>query len=105
MTDHDDATIQIVTERFERRLAEERGELRVEIVNLGSELRVEIANLGGKLRSEMAEGFGNLRADMADGVGKLRTEMSDRNAELLKWGLIFGATQTAALAAVIAILR
>jgi hypothetical protein len=94
MTDHDDATIQIVTERFERCLAEERGEL-----------RVEIANLGGKLRGEMAAGFGSLRADMADGFGKLRTEMSDRNAELLKWGLIFGATQTGALAAVVALLR
>jgi hypothetical protein len=94
MTDHDDVTLQIVTERFERRLAEERGEL-----------RVEIANLAGSLRSEMAGGFGELRTEMSDGFGKLRTEMSDRNAELLKWGLIFGATQTGALAAVVAMLR
>jgi hypothetical protein len=94
MTDHDDVTLQIVTERFERRLAEERGEL-----------RVEIANLAGSLRSEMAGGFGELRTEMSDGFGKLRTEMSDRHAELLKWGLIFGATQTGALAAVVAILR
>jgi hypothetical protein len=94
MTDHDDVTLQIVTERFERRLAEERGEL-----------RVEIANLAGSLRSEMAGGFGELRTEMSDGFGKLRAEMSDRNAELLKWGLIFGATQTGALAAVVAILR
>jgi hypothetical protein len=90
MTDHDDATVQIVTERFERRLAEERGALRLEIA---------------KLRVDVAEGFGNLRAEMTDGFGKLRTEMGDRNAELLKWGLIFGATQTGALAAVIAVLR
>ena len=94
MTDHDDVTLQIVTERFERRLAEERGEL-----------RVEIANLAGSLRSEMAGGFGELRTEMSDGFGKLRAEMSDRNAELLKWGLIFGATQTGALAAVVAMLR
>jgi len=94
MTDHDDVTLQIITERFERRLAEERGEL-----------RVEIANLAGSLRSEMAGGFGELRTEMSDGFGKLRAEMSDRNAELLKWGLIFGATQTGALAAVVAILR
>jgi len=94
MTDHDDVTLQIVTERFERRLAEERGEL-----------RVEIANLAGSLRSEMAGGFGELRTEMSDGFGKLRAEMSNRNAELLKWGLIFGATQTGALAAVVAILR
>jgi len=94
MTDHDDVTLQIVTERFERRLAEERGEL-----------RVEMANLAGDLRSEMARGFGQLRTEMSDGFGKLRAEMSDRNAELLKWGLIFGATQTGALAAVVAMLR
>jgi len=94
MTDHDDVTLQIVAERFERRLAEERGEL-----------RVEMANLAGSLRSEMAGGFGELRTEMSDGFGKLRTEMSDRNSELLKWGLIFGATQTGALAAVVAILR
>ena len=94
MTEHDDVTLQIVTERFERRLAEERGEL-----------RVEIANLAGSLRSEMAADFGELRTEMSDGFGKLRTEMSDRNSELLKWGLIFGATQTGALAAVIAVLR
>ena len=105
MTDHDDVTLQIVTERLERRLAEERGELRVEIANLGGELRAEMAGLAGGLRSEMAEGFGELRADMTDGFGKLRAEMGDRNAELLKWGLIFGATQTGALAAVIAVLR
>ena len=94
MTERDDVTLQIVTERFERRLAEERGEL-----------RVEMANLAGSLRSEMAGGFGELRTEMSDGFGKLRAEMSDRNAELLKWGLIFGATQTGALAAVIAMLR
>lgn len=58
MTDHDDVTLQIVTERFERRLAEERGEL-----------RVEIGNLAGNLRSEMAGGFGQLRTEMSDGFG------------------------------------
>ena len=105
MTDHDDVTLQVVTERFERRLAEERGELRVEMANLGGELRVEMANLAGSLRSGMSEGFGELRTEMSDGFGKLRTEMSARNSELLKWGLIFGATQTGALAAVIAVLR
>ena len=72
MTESDDHVVMVVTERFERRLAEE----------------------GGKLRVEMANGFGALRA-----------EMIDRNAELLKWGLIFGAAQTSALGALIALLR
>ena len=61
--------------------------------------------------------FGDMRADMrarvsaasasrcTRGFGAIRTEMADRNAELLKWLLVFGATQTAALAGVIALLR
>jgi hypothetical protein len=44
MTERDDGILQIATDRFERRLAEENGKLRV----------------------EMANGFGTLRADMID---------------------------------------
>lgn len=116
MTDHDDAIVQVVSERFERRLAEECGELRVDMatefgkvrVDMATEfgkVRAEMADGHGELRAEMAAGFGRLRAEMTEGFGKLRAEMIDRNAELLKWGLLFGATQTAALAAVIVALR
>jgi hypothetical protein len=83
MADNTDDVIQIVTERFERRLVEE----------------------SGKLRVEMATEFGKVRAEMAAGFGGLRAEVIDRNAELLKWGLVFGATQTAALAGVMVLLR
>jgi hypothetical protein len=68
MNDSDHDVIVIVTERFERRLAEENGKLRVE---------------------------------MATGFGGLRTAMVERNAELLKWMLIFGVTQTAAIVGLI----
>ena len=71
MTDHD-TDVMIVSERFERRLAEE----------------------SGKLRVEMAQGFGRLEA-----------KIESRNADLLKWLLIFGATQTAALGALLTLLR
>lgn len=94
MTDDANDLIMVVTDRFERRLTEE-----------SSRLRVEMATESGKVRTEMATGFGALRAEMAEGFGRLRAEMINRNAELLKWGLVFGATQTAALAAVIALLR
>lgn len=83
MSSNDSDVVVIVTERFERRLAEENGKLRV----------------------EMATEFGKVRAEMATGFGSLRAEMSDRNAELLKWGLVFGVTQTAAIAGVVALLR
>src|SRR5262245_33930535 len=89
MTDSDNDVIVIVTERFERRLAEE-----------GGKLRIEMATEFGRVRSEMTAGFGAVRAEMADGFGRLRAEMIDRNAELLKWGLLFAFTQTAAIAGV-----
>ena len=69
----------LVTERFERRLAEECGKLRV----------------------EMAVEFGKLRTDMAQGFGELRAEMIQRNGDLLKWLLVFFTMQTAALAALL----
>ncbi|MEO8677656.1 MAG: hypothetical protein ABI665_01340 [Vicinamibacterales bacterium] len=94
MMDNDNDVIVIVTERFERRLSEESGKL-----------RVEMATESGRLRTEMAEGFGQVRAEMARGFGTLRAEMIDRNADLLKWGLVFGVTQTAAIAGVVALLR
>ena len=94
MVDNSDDVIQLVTERFERRMAEENGKL-----------RVEMATEFGKVRAEMATEFGRVRAEIATGFGGLRSEMIDRNAELLKWGLVFGATQTAALAGVMALLR
>lgn len=83
MTDDSNDVIVIVTERFERRLAEENSKLRV----------------------EMATEFGKVRAEMATGFGTLRAEMIDRNAELLKWGLVFGVTQTATIAGIVALLR
>ena len=64
MTNSDSDVVVLVTERFERRMAEENGKLRVE---------------------------------MANGFGGLRTEMVERNADLLKWMLLCGVTQPAAI--------
>ncbi len=116
MTNHDDEVIQFATEKFERRLAEECGSLRVDMASefgkvrleMASEfgkVRVEMACESGKLRAEMQQGFGDIRVEMHRGFGDIRLAMADRNAELLKWLLVYGATQTAALAGVIAILR
>lgn len=116
MTDDTNDVIRVVTDRFERRLTEECSQLRVDMAtefgkvraDMATEsgrLRAEMATESGKLRAEMAAEFGKVRTEMADGFGQLRAEMIDRNAELLKWGLVFGASQTAALAAVIALLR
>ena len=83
MTDRDEHILQTATDRFERRLAEENGKLRV----------------------EMANEFGTMRADMAAGFGGLRADVIERNHELLKWALVFWATQIAAVAALLALFR
>ena len=80
---HEDDPIPLVTEPFERRLAEERSQLRV----------------------EMAVEFGKLRTDMTQGFGELRAEMITRNADLLKWLLVFFAAQTTAIAALLRLFR
>jgi hypothetical protein len=126
MTD-DDRDIELITERFERRLGEESSKLRVEMATEFGKVRADMATEFGKVRAEMATEFGNvrtematefgkvraehaaeigkLRADMNEGFGSLRSEMIHRNSELLKWGLGFGAAQTAAVAALLAFFR
>jgi hypothetical protein len=94
MNDSDNDVIVIVTERFERRLSDETGKL-----------RVEMATEFGKVRAEMATEFGKVRSEMAAGFGSLRAEMIDRNAALLRWMLVFGVTQTAAVVAVVKLWR
>ena len=124
---HDDDPIPLVTERFERRLGEECGRLRLdmtaqfgkvradmaseigklrtEMVTENAKLRAEMATENGKLRAEMATEFGKVRTEMADGFGSLRAEMIGRNADLLKWLLLFFTTQTAAIAALLRLFR
>ena len=94
MNNHDEEILQTATDRFERRLAEENGMI-----------RVEIANGFGALRAEMATSIGALRAEMAAGIGGLRAETIERNHELLKWALVFWITQVGAIAALFTLFR
>lgn len=54
-----------------------------------------------RLERRLNEECGILRLDIAN----LRTEMVDRSSELLKWLLAFFVAQTAALGALMAVLR
>lgn len=105
MSSDDNDIIELVTERFERRLSDETGQLRVDMATEFGTVRTEMATEFGTLRAEMATEFGKVRAEMADGFGQLRAEMIHRNAELLKWGLFFAITQTGAIAGIVAMLR
>jgi hypothetical protein len=124
---HDEEPMPLVTERFERRLGEECGRLRLDMTEqfgkvradmateigklrteMGTEnarLRTDMATENGKLRAEMATEFGKVRTEMAEGFGSLRAEMIGRNADLLKWLLVFFVTQIAAIAALLRLFR
>jgi hypothetical protein len=93
----DDDPHALVNERFERRLREECGKLRLEMVDGFGKLRTEFGELRGEMRGE----FGNVRAEMAN----LRAEMISRNGDLLKWLLVFFVTQIAAIAALLKLFR
>jgi len=69
------SVIEVVEERFERRLAEELG----------------------KLRAEIAEQMGKLRAELSGEVNKLRAEMHDLRANLIQWMFVFWIGQIGAL--------
>jgi len=88
MTHDDNDVLERATERFERRLAEENGKLRIEMATGFGNVCAQIAAEGGAIRATMESGFGSLRA-----------EMIDRDAAMLRWLLLFVAGQTAALAA------
>ena len=116
MTERDpNHVLATATDRFERRLSEEIGALRVEITNQGAALQSENA----ATRLELSERFGALRAEnaatrleLSGEIGKLRIDMTEqfaesrlhteaRHRELLKWALVFWVGQAAAVAGIV----
>jgi hypothetical protein len=114
------------TDRFERRLSDELGALRVTMVEQDSairrdvakqmaDLRVEISGLrvemseqGGALRGEISETrlglsaeIAKLRLDMVGEFAGSRVHTEARHRELLKWALVFWVGQAAAVAGIV----
>jgi hypothetical protein len=84
MTERDqEQLLATATDRFERRLAEEIGAVRVAIVEGDTATRLEVAKL---------------RVDMAAQFATARVETEARHRELLKWALVFWMGQAAAVA-------
>jgi predicted solute-binding protein len=80
---------ELTADRFERRLTEEIGGLRVEIVEQGASLRQELADLrrdmtagDAALRLEMTAGHAALRQEMAAGHAALRQEVNSGDTAL-----------------------
>ena len=81
--------IEVVGEKFERRLSEE-------IVNLKSELIERIANTETKLSEKIAntetklsEKIAGAEIKMAENNASLEAKMADNKAEMIKWMFIF----------------
>src|SRR5882672_9628407 len=84
--DNKKSVIEIVEERFERRLAEEMGKLRVEMA---------------ALRTDTNDGMNKLRADTNEGMSKLRVEMADLRANIIQWMFLFWIGQISVLTGIL----
>jgi sirohydrochlorin ferrochelatase len=76
------SVIEVVAERFERRLAEEIGKLRAEIAEAMGKLRAEVAGEVSTLRAELSEETNKLRAELSGETNKLRAELSGETNKL-----------------------
>jgi hypothetical protein len=92
MSDHDDM-LSASSDRFERRLAEESGQLRSEI----AQLRVDMIKQGSGIRLEV----GQLRLDMTEQFAASKIDAEARHRDLLKWALVSWVGQAASTAAIV----
>jgi hypothetical protein len=92
--------INMVGDRFERRLVEETSKLRVEMAHGFTAMRGEI----GALRHEMTALAGTLRQEMSAGTSALRHEIADQKFDILKWAFLFWVGQFFAVASLIIVL-
>ena len=128
-----DDVLEVVTDRFERRLGVEVASLReqmaadrlatanefaavrqemangfasvrLEMANGSTALRQEMATGDAALRQAMATGDAALRQEMANGFTAVRKEMSDGRVELIKWSFLFWVGQIAVLSGIMALL-
>ena len=87
--------VNVVTDRFERRLVEEV-----------SKLRVDMAAGLASVRQEMASGDAAIRQELATGLAGVRQEIATSRVEFLKWSFVFWVGQILAFSGVmLAILR
>jgi hypothetical protein len=119
---------ELSADRFERRLTEEIGGLRVDVLKHGASLRQELANIrldmtagDAALRQEIAAGHAALRQEMGRGddalrqemtvgftavrqqISDLRLDMTTMKFDLLKWSFAFWVGQVLAVAAILSL--
>ena len=92
--------INVVGDRFERRIVEETSKLRVEMAQGFAAVRGEI----GTLRQEMTTLAGTLRQEMAAGTSALRQDIANQKFDILKWAFLFWVGQFFAVASLMVVL-
>lgn len=114
------------SDRFERRLVEEIGGVRLHIAQveasirqdmtamgasirqemtaMGASIRQDMTAMGASLRQEMTEMGASIRRDMAQMGADLRAEMAAGRVELLKWCFLFWIGQVVAVAGIMGML-
>jgi hypothetical protein len=79
-------------DRYERRLAEEIGGVRVQIAQVEGALRRDMAEMGASIRQEMAEMGASIRQEMAEMGASIRQEMAEMGASIRQDMARMGAT-------------
>ncbi|MFQ5633425.1 MAG: LA_3696 family protein [bacterium] len=118
--------IQIVEERFSRKLAEEIGKFRAEVSESIANLRTEFKENMANMRAEFKEDMANMRTEFSKELANMRaefntkfaaidtkfaaidtkfagidTKFAEQKASLLRWMFIFWLTQMAAFLGIV----
>ena len=109
MTDREhEQLLATATDRFERRLSEEMGAVRVTLVEQVSATRQELGKDLSDLRVEMCEQdaatrleISKLRLDMSGQFAETRVHIEARHREMLKWTIVLWVGQAAAVAGIV----
>jgi hypothetical protein len=107
--ERDNAVLTIATERFERRLAEECGQLRAGLRADMNDIRTELRADMDRLRTDVHGDISGLHAEMRDLRSEwradLRVTVAETRTELLKWSFLFWVGQAAAVTGLVTLLR
>jgi len=94
-------SIAIVEEKFERRLSEELGKLRVEIAEIKTDLQREITETRTGLQREIAETKTDLQGKIVETRTGLQREIAETKTFLFRWMFIFWVGQIGVLAGIL----
>ncbi len=97
-------TVEVLGERFERRLTEAKAELELRIAEVEARLERRITEVKAELERRIAEVKADLEARMAQLEARIERRLAETRADMIKWMFIFWIGQVAATAGIVSIL-